>query len=207
MDKTANFEPEGQAAIAQELPSTARRRLLLGGSAASLTGLAPVAGLLCASTAARAASPEGWNFLEYSAALKVARQQGKPVFVYYGFDKCPYCVYVNKHTFSSEELRRTYSSRYVLAYFDIRGNRDDQIELADGTRMPRGDAIKHLKASPVPAWAFLDSKGREVLARRGSRTKVNAFRQFDAYLSSGDYKHASFEAFLAKRDWVEEKVE
>ena len=207
MDQTANLEPEGQAAFAQELPSSARRRLLLGGSAASLTSLALAAGLLCAATAARAASPEGWNFLEYSAALKVARQQGKPVFVYYGFDKCPYCIYVNKHTFSSEELRRTYSSRYVLAYFDIRGNRDDQIELANGTRMPRGDAIKHLKGSPVPAWAFLDPQGREVLARRGSRTKVDAFRQFDAYMSSGDYKTASFEAFMAKRGWVEEKVE
>lgn len=207
MDQTASFEPEGRVAIAQELPSSARRRLLLGGSAASLTGLAPAAGLLCAASAARAATPEGWNFLEYSAALKVARQQGKPVFVYYGFDKCPYCIYVNKHTFSSDQLRRTYSSRYVLAYFDIRGNRDDQIELADGTRMSRGDAIKHLKASPVPAWAFLDPQGREVLARRGSRTKVDAFRQFDAYVSSGDYKTASFEAFLVKRGWVEEKVE
>lgn len=207
MDQTASFEPEGRVAIAQELPSSARRRLLLGGSAASLTGLAPAAGLLCAASAARAATPEGWNFLEYSAALKVARQQGKPVFVYYGFDKCPYCIYVNKHTFSSDQLRRTYSSRYVLAYFDIRGNRDDQIELADGTRMPRGDAIKHLKASPVPAWAFLDPQGREVLARRGSRTKVDAFRQFDAYVSSGDYKTASFEAFLVTRGWVEEKVE
>ncbi len=207
MDRTTNLEPKGQVAVAQEPPSTARRRLLLGSSAAGLSGLAPVAGLLGAPAVARAAPPEGWHFLEYSAALKAARQQGKPVFVYYGFDKCPYCIYVNKHTFSSDELRRTYSGRYVLAYFDIRGNRDDQIELADGTRMPRGDAIKHLKASPVPAWAFLDPQGREVLARRGSRTKVDAFRQFDAYMSSGDYKTASFEAFMAKRGWVEEKVE
>ncbi len=207
MDQTANPEPEAQAAMAQALPSGARRRLLLGGSAAGLTGLAPAAGLLFAASAAHAAAPEGWNFLEYSAALKLARQQGKPVFVYYGFDKCPYCLYANKHTFSSDELRRTYSGRYVLAYFDIRGNREDQIELADGTRMPRGDAIKHLKGSPVPAWAFLDPQGREVLARRGSRTKVDAFKQFDAYMSSGDYKTASFEAFMAKRGWVEEKVE
>ena len=207
MGQATNLEPEGQAAIAQALPSTVRRRLLLSGSAASLGGLAPVAGLLGAPAVAYAASPEGWNFLEYSAALKAARQQGKPVFVYYGFDKCPYCTYVNKHTFSSDELRRTYSSRYVLAYFDIRGNREDQIALADGTRMPRGDAIKHLKASPVPAWAFLDPQGREVLARRGSRTKVDAFKQFDAYMSSGDYKTASFESFMAKRGWVEEKVE
>lgn len=164
--------------------------------------------LLCvAAGPTRAELPEGWAFLEYNEALKVAKQQGKPVFVYYGFNKCPYCVYANKHTFSSEELRRTYSSRYVLAYFDIRGNREDAIQLADGSRMPRGDAIKHLKASPVPAWAFLDPQGREVLARRGSRTKVDAFKQFDAYVGGGEYKSISFEAFLTKRGWVEEKVE
>lgn len=164
--------------------------------------------LLCATAGpTRAELPDGWNFLEYNEALKVAKQQGKPVFVYYGFNKCPYCVYVNKHTFSSEELRLTYSSRYVFAYFDIRGNREDPIQLADGSSMARGDAIKHLKGSPVPAWAFLDSQGREVLARRGSRTKVNAFKQFDAYVGGGEYKNASFEAFLAKRGWVEEKVE
>ena len=164
--------------------------------------------LICATAGpTRAELPDGWNFLEYNEALKVAKQQGKPVFVYYGFNKCPYCVYVNKHTFSSEELRVRYSSRYVLAYFDIRGNREDPIQLADGSSMPRGDAIKHLKGSPVPAWAFLDSQGRELLARRGSRTKVNAFKQFDAYVGGGEYKNGSFEALLAKRGWVEEKVE
>lgn len=179
----------------------------------SVSRLARVASLVCAlllcATAGqtRAELPDGWSFLEYNEALKVARQQGKSVFVYYGFNKCPYCVYVNKHTFSSEELRVGYSSRYVLAYFDIRGNRDDPIQLVDGSSMPRGDAIKHLKGSPVPAWAFLDSQGREVLARRGSRTKVNAFKQFDAYVGGGEYRNGSFEAFLTKRGWVEEKVE
>ncbi len=163
--------------------------------------------LWAAASPIRAELPDGWNFLEYNEALKAAKLQGKPVFVYYGFNKCPYCVYANKHTFSSEELRRSYSSRYVLAYFDIRGNREDLIQLADGASMPRGDAIKHLKASPVPAWAFLDPQGREVLARRGSRTKVDAFKQFDAYVGGGEYKSVSFEAFLTKRGWVEEKVE
>ena len=171
------------------------------------TSLALAMSLWVAASPARAELPDGWNFLEYNEALKVAKQQGKPVFVYYGFNKCPYCVYVNKHTFSSEELRHAYSSRYVLAYFDIRGNREDLIQLVDGSSMPRGDAIKHLKGSPVPAWAFLDSQGREVLARRGSRTKVDAFKQFDAYVGGGEYKSMSFEAYLTKRGWVEEKVE
>jgi thioredoxin-related protein len=178
------------------------------GNFSGLTGRFLAAALFfLAAGIAQAELPEGWAFQEYNQALKTAKQQGKPVFVYYGFNKCPYCVYANKHTFSSEELRKTYSSRYVLAYFDIRGNPDDQISLVDGTQMRRADAIKHLKASPVPAWAFLDPQGKEVLARRGSRTKVEAFKQFDAYVGGGDYKKASFESFMASRGWVEEKVE
>lgn len=170
-------------------------RILVAGGALLLAGVAA------------AKTPPGWNFLEYGEALKVARAQGKPVFVYYGFEKCPYCEYANKHTFSSEELRKLYSSNYVLAYFDIRGNPEDIVRTADGKEMRRADAIKHLKASPVPAWAFIDPQGREVLARRGSRTKVNAFMQFDAYVAGGEYRKASFESFLASRGWVEEKVE
>lgn len=178
------------------------------GNSSGLAGRLLAAALFfLAAGMAQAELPDGWAFQEYNQALKIAKQQNKPVFVYYGFNKCPYCVYVNKHTFSSEDLRKAYSSRYVLAYFDIRGNPDDQISLVDGTQMRRADAIKQLKASPVPAWAFLDPQGKEVLARRGSRTKVEAFKQFDAYVGGGEYKKASFESFMASRGWVEEKVE
>lgn len=164
--------------------------------------------LAFAAFTASAKTPPGWNFVEYNEAIQIAKQQGKPVFVLFGFPTCPYCEFLNRNTFSSEDLRKLYSEHYVLAYFDIRGKPDDIMTLHDGSKMSRADSIKHLKGSPVPGWMFIDPRdGREILQRKGSRTKIEAFRQYDAYVASGAYKTATYEKFLASRGWVEEKVE
>src|SRR5687768_13054676 len=163
--------------------------------------------LLVASIAVSAKVPEGWPFMEFNEAVETARRTGKPMFVYFGFEACPYCVYANQHTFSSGMLRKLYTDHYVLAYFDIRGNPEDPVTLPRGETVTRAEAIRRLKGSPVPAWMFVDKDGKEILMRRGSRTNVNSFMKFDLYVSSGAYKQASYEDFLRQRGLREEKVE
>ncbi|MFN0161287.1 MAG: thioredoxin family protein [Burkholderiales bacterium] len=168
-----------------------------------------IAWALCflAAPATHAKTPDGWPFVEYTEAIKLSQKSGKPMFVLFGFPTCPYCEYLNKHTFSSEMLRKRYSASYVLGYFDIRGNPADVLTLHDGKKMTRAEAIKHLKGSPVPGWTFVSSDGKEILQRKGSRTKVAAFLQFDAYVRGGDAGSMTYEQFLASRGWVEEKLE
>ena len=166
-----------------------------------LFGLALLAGV------AQARVPDGWPFLEYNEAVRVARQTNKPLFVYYGFETCPYCISLNKNTLSFEALRKRYSEHYVLAYFDIRANPNDPMTLHTGETLPRGQAIRKLKGSPVPAWAFVTPDGREILMRRGSRTKVDAFMKFDQYVTSGSWPQTTFEEFLAQRGLREDRVE
>lgn len=167
--------------------------------------------LICAlgllAVAAQARVPEGWPFLEYNEAVRVAKKINKPLFVYYGFETCPYCIYLNQNTLSLATLRQRYSEHYVLAYFDIRANPADPMTLPTGETLPRGQAIRKLKGSPVPAWAFVAPDGREILARRGSRTKADAFIKFDQYVMSGAWPKSSFEEFLAERGLREDKVE
>lgn len=151
--------------------------------------------------------PDGWPFLEYNEAVRVAKQTNKPMFVYYGFDTCPYCIYLNKNALSFEALRNRYAEHYVLAYFNIRANPNDVMTLPSGEQLPRGRATRKLKGSPVPAWAFVAPDGREIMLRRGSRTKVDAFMKFDQYVMSGSWPQTTFEAFLAQRGLREEKVE
>jgi len=165
-----------------------------------------LAGLL-APAAARAKIPEGWPFLEFNEAVKVAKQQGRPMFVYFGFETCPYCAYLNEHALSSESLRKLYTAHYVLAYFDIRGGRDDPITLPGGGEVTRAEAIKRLKGSPVPAWMFVAPDGRTVLMRRGSRTRVNEFWKYDLYVAGGAYRTATYEEFLLQRGLRDEQVE
>jgi thioredoxin-related protein len=163
--------------------------------------------MLWAMTAADARAPDGWSFVEFNQAAREAKRTGKPLFVYFGFATCPYCEYANRNTFSYEALRRRYTDHYVLAYFDIRGNPDDMIELPNGEKLTRAAAIKRFKGSPVPAWMFMAPDGREILVRRGSRTKVDAFMKFDQYVAGGAYRQTSFEDFLAAHGLREDKVE
>jgi len=158
-----------------------------------------------APAAAQAKPPEGWPFIEFNQALRTAQRANKPVFVYFGFPSCPYCEIANKKTFSNDALRKLYTENYVLAYFDIRGKADDIIVLPGGERMTRALAIKQLRGSPVPAWMFISAEGRQILMRRGSATPVEAFLQFDQYVSSGAYRNGSFEDFLAQRGLHEAK--
>ncbi len=162
--------------------------------------------LLSAPLLALAKTPDGWPFIEYNEAVRVGQRLHKPMFVYFGFPTCPYCEIANKSTFSADSLRKLYSEHYVLAYFDIRGNPADIMTLPGGEKVARADAIKRLRSSPVPAWMFVSAEGKEILMRRGSRTPVEAFIQFDQYVSSAAYQRVSFENFLAQRGLHEAKA-
>jgi thioredoxin-related protein len=155
----------------------------------------------------QAKPPEGWPFLDFNEAVETAKRLNKPLFVYFGFETCPYCLYLNEHALASESLRKLYSSNYVLAYFDIRGEPDDVMNLPDGRKLTRREAIKELNSAPVPAWMFVEPGGKTVLMRRGSRTRVNEFWKYDLYVAGGGYRQGSFEEFLAKRGLREEKAE
>jgi thioredoxin-related protein len=148
---------------------------------------------------AQAKPPEGWPFVEVNQASRIAERQNKPMFIYFGFPTCPYCEIANKKTFSNKSLRKRYTEHYVLAYFDVRGNPEDMITLPGGEKMTRADAMMRLKSTPVPAWLFVSPEGKEILRRRGSATPVEAFVQFDQYVSSREYQRTSFEEYLAQR--------
>lgn len=158
-------------------------------------------GIVCLLPAvcAQAKIPDGWPFVAFNEAVELSKRQGKPMFVYFGFATCPYCIYLNEHTFTSEVLRKRYTANYVLAYFDIRGNPGDAITLPGGGQLTRAEAIKHLKGSPVPAWMFVSPEGKTLLMGRGSKTRVDAFMTYDLYVWGGAYKRMTFEEFLEKR--------
>jgi thioredoxin-related protein len=161
--------------------------------------LAFVLPILLTSTAARAKIPEGWPFVEFNQAVEISKRLGKPMFVYFGFETCPYCKYLNEHTFTSEALRKRYIANYVLAYFDIRGDPNDVITLPGGEQLTRAETIQRLKGNPVPAWMFVDPQGNTILTGRGSQAKVDAFMTYDLYVNGGAYKRMTFDEFLSRR--------
>lgn len=164
-----------------------------------IASIALAAAVLLSSPVARAKVPEGWPFLEFNEAVESAKKQRKPLFVYFGFATCPYCTYLNEHTFTSEPMRKRYTANYVLGYFDIRGNPEDVIVLPGGGETTRAEAIKRFRGSPVPAWMFVDPDGKTILMRRGSRTGADSFLTYDLYVATGAYRRMTFEEFLSRR--------
>lgn len=164
-----------------------------------IASIALVTAMLLSSAVADAKIPEGWPFVDFNEGVEISKRQGRPMFVYFGFATCPYCIQLNEQTFSNEALRKRYTANYVLAYFDIRGNPEDAITLPGGAQLTRAQAIKHLKGSPVPAWMFVSPEGKTILMDRGSRTRPDVFMTYDLYVGGGAYKRMTFEEFLAKR--------
>ncbi|MCC7485833.1 MAG: thioredoxin family protein [Burkholderiales bacterium] len=164
-------------------------------------------GLLIAAGPTGARKPEGWPFLDFNEAVRAAKAQGRPLFVYFGFESCPYCLYLNRNTLASPMLRKQYAGNYVLGYFDTRGNPDEEMMLPDGRKMTRAQAIEHLSASPVPAWMFVSPEGKMVLQRRGARARASEFLLYDLYVMSGAYRQGSYEDFLARRGLRDERPE
>ena len=86
----------------------------------------------------------------------------------------------------------------MLAYFDIRGNPADLMTLPDGEKLPRADAIKRLRSSPVPAWMFVSAEGKEFScgAGRAPRSKRLSVRPV---VTSNAYQSSYIRNFLAQR--------
>ena len=59
--------------------------------------------------------PDGWPFLEFNEAVQTAKRLGKPMFVYFGFETCPYCLYLNQHALASGSLRKLYTGNYTCS--------------------------------------------------------------------------------------------
>ena len=127
--------------------------------------------LWLAAPAALAKPPAEWRFEDWNAAVASAEQSGKPLFVLFGFEQCPYCDYLYRHGMSSAELRARYQAGAVLAYYDTRARKaDDVVRLPGGATLTHAQLIQQFRAYPTPSWMFLSAKGTVLKANRGSKT-------------------------------------
>lgn len=136
--------------------------------------------------AAFAKPPAEWKFQDWNAAVATAEKTNKPLFVLFGFEECPYCVYLYGHGMDSAEARAKYQSSAVLTYYDTRAHRPDEVvKLPGGATMSHAEFIKTFRAYPTPSWTFLSAKGTVLLANRGSKsTSAQLLRDLDAALAA-----------------------
>ena len=138
--------------------------------------------------------PEGYPFHTYDEALRLAQQQQRKVFLYFGRYGCPWCDKTNKQTFSDESLRKLYGAHYVLAYVDAESGR--RLSLPSGERLTEMELGARLKVYATPVFVFLEPEGAIILKVPGFKT-VKDFQDYDRFVQSGAYRRQSLLEFLA----------
>jgi thioredoxin-related protein len=145
------------------------------------------------SAAAYADPPKAYPFVSYDQGLKLARETGKPIFLYFGRYGCAWCEHTNRQSFSSDELRKLYTEHYVLVYVDAESGK--RIRLPSGERITEAELGARFKAFATPLFVFLTSDGKEIFKAPGFKT-VQDFKDFDRYVSQGHYKNQTLPEFL-----------
>lgn len=155
-------------------------------------------GLLLASWfaigAAWADPPPGYPFVAFDQGLREARQQNRPIFLYFGRFGCGWCDMVNKQAFSDRELHDRYVKNFVLVYVDAESGK--RLRLPSGERITEADLGVRYKAFATPLFIYMDPDGRELARVPGVKT-IADFKDYDRYVTEGHYRTQTLMQFLA----------
>jgi len=151
-------------------------------------------GLLLAASAAWADPPQGYPFVSFDQGLRQAREQNRPIFLYFGRFGCGWCDMTNKQAFSDPALRKLYTRNYVLIYVDSESGK--RLQLPSGERITEADLGVRYKAFATPLFMFMEPDGKEIARIPGVKTTQD-FQDYDRFVSGGHYKTQTLNQFLA----------
>ena len=160
-------------------------------------GTAMLVGMFWIAGSCLADPPEGYSFLRFDEGVRLAREQDRMVFVYFGRHGCGYCDKTNKEAFSVPAVRERYTANYVLVYVDAESG--SRITLPSGERITERELGPRYKAFVSPVFAFLEPDGRMVMKQAGMRQAAD-FLAYADYIDGRHYKARSFKEFLAGGD-------
>jgi len=118
--------------------------------------------------------PAGYPFLSFDKALQQSAVSSKPVFVYFGRYGCGYCDKTNKEAFSNEQVRKLYTSHYILAYVDAESGK--RVRLPSGERITERDIGTRYNAFVTPVFSFLTSDGKVINRMIGVQRVVDLIK-------------------------------
>ena len=151
-------------------------------------------GMLLLSQLALAEPPDGYPFVSFDAGLRLAKEQKRPIFLYFGRFGCGWCDKTNKEAFSDPGLRKLYTKNYVLVYVDSESGK--RLRLPSGERITEADLGVRYKAFATPLFLFMLPDGTEIARIPGVKTTQD-FLDYDRFMSGAYYKSQTLMQFLA----------
>ena len=164
-----------------------------GGRPSRWVGAAILAGAGLFAAAVPADPPPDYPFLSYDEGLRMAQEQERRIFLYYGRYGCGWCDKTNQETFSDPDLRKRYIENYVLVYVDAESGR--RLQLPSGERITEMELGVRLNVYATPVFMYLESDGTPILRIPGFKT-VQEFEDYDRYVQGGHYRTRSFTEFM-----------
>ncbi len=126
-----------------------------------------------------------------SAALPMAAQEHKPVFVYISAPWCGPCHTMEKQVFPQAAPLLERFIKVKIRYDD----HDNSIRVGQRVLTPFAWA-QHLGIEATPGFVVLDHQGSVLLHHTGL-LDTKSFNLLLAYIATDAYKHASFEAYMS----------
>ncbi|ACL71475.1 thioredoxin-related protein [Thioalkalivibrio sulfidiphilus HL-EbGr7] len=145
---------------------------------------------------ATAEAPKGYNFVSYDEGLRLAAEQDRPVFLYFGRYGCGWCDKTNRESFSDPDLKALYEENYVLVYVDAESGR--RMTLPSGERITELELGARMNVFATPVFGFLESDGNTIFTVPGYKT-ADEFRDFHRFVSGGHYREQRLFEFLAEQ--------
>ena len=152
--------------------------------------------LLLVSGSVLAEAPPNYPFVAFDQGLHLAKEQNKPLFVYFGRFGCAWCDEVNKKTFIDLDLRKLYIKDFILVYVDAESGK--RLRLPSGERITEANLGVRYKAFGTPMFLYLDENGKVLAGIPGIQT-VKDFRDYDRYVMEGHYRTQSLAQFLSAK--------
>jgi len=152
-------------------------------------------GLLLTGFAVQADPPDGYPFVQYDRGLAQAREQGRPILVYFGRFGCAWCDKTNREAFSDTGLKERYTRHFVLVYVDAESGK--RITLPTGERITELELGARMKVLATPVFVYLQPDGKEIFRIAGIQSTAD-FLRYDRFVTEGHYRKESIRDFLAR---------
>ncbi len=136
--------------------------------------------------------PQGYEFLPYDQGVKLARETGKNVFVYFGRPGCGFCEMTNQQVFARAEIKRAYSAHYILTYVNSESGK--RLTLPSGERITEMQLGERMNTRGTPVFIFLEPGGKQIVKRFGSQN-LETMLLLDRFVNDGHYRSMTFSEF------------
>lgn len=151
--------------------------------------------LLMLASGLRAEPPAGYPFVSYDKGLQLARQDSKPIFLYFGRYGCGWCEKTNRESFTDPAVKAAYLEHYVLVYVDAESG--ERLRLPSGERITEMELGARMNVFATPVFAWLEPDGSPIFRAPGYKS-AEEFLRFDAYVSGGHYREQGLLEFLGE---------